>query len=455
MLSLRVAVLTIACLAVIMWIPTDARSDEIHLRDGRVLVGKILWDESSDAELRIDTKLHGIRATIPVKRSDIDRIERRPLPEGFFETKPEPLSQPGTPSDSRTTTAERVPRYMLVPLLGGFGDDFDGEAVQECLEYASKNGFELIVFELNSPGGYTHIANDIQSAMRRHAHGLEYSVVFEDAHSASIWVLAGADRLYVIPESSAGGAVGYTRNSSTGEVAVDAKMNSILAAEQSAFADSRGTLPGVLIRAMIVLEAEAWAFKPTEEDPWVFSDVEPPTDVAERLHLDGPSTILTLTGPQLIKLGLAEPVEVLAARLQSMRDDGGRGERLMELARRRIQAGAKERETILDWYGRMPELISVARSNGHPDEFFDYEIVQVAVPLQNGGYRYVEQMTTAARQKWNRRYHDWRNGWMSVGNGIQDIKRRVARYSGRDPLPEGIVTQLNAWETEARNELNR
>ena len=78
------------CLALaVCSLVSSAVGDVIEMRDGRRFEGEIVAEDPSTVS--IDTRVSStIRTTLKLNRADVKGVERKPLPEGFYEPKPAP-----------------------------------------------------------------------------------------------------------------------------------------------------------------------------------------------------------------------------------------------------------------------------------------------------------------------------------------------------------------------------
>jgi len=90
----------VALVFVVACVIGDAVADTVILKDGRQFTGKITNED--DKTVAIDAMIHGIRGVVALRREDIATIEKKDLPQGFFDHKQgaaisaSPGTQPGT-----------------------------------------------------------------------------------------------------------------------------------------------------------------------------------------------------------------------------------------------------------------------------------------------------------------------------------------------------------------------
>lgn len=199
--------------------------------------------------------------------------------------------------------------HVVVNLQGTFGKEITAIGMHNVLSHAERLGVAHVVIVIDSPGGWVLSGSAVANQLREFDRSFTYHAVIRKAISASIWVLVECDHLWYMDGGTAGAAVAYSMSADTGDTSVDAKTNSANAAELAARAESKGH-SGLLIRAMVVPDVEAWT--------WIDADgerrIEPhkPADddaVTELWHLDTQESILALTPRQMQLLGFARRIE--------------------------------------------------------------------------------------------------------------------------------------------------
>ncbi len=268
--------------------------------------------------------------------------------------------------------------YLEIPLVGAFGDDIVPEGVEDALEQAAKKGIRHVVLTLDSGGGRVAAAERIQKALEKHDDALTYHCVIKRAISASIWVVFASDAVYLAEGATVGGAVVFSRSAETGNAEVDAKMNSIIAADIAARAE-RKRLPAIVVRPMIQQEAELYVWKGADGQMKVA--LERPKGVTEFIVSDDANAVLTLTAAQAAAVGLGRMVAgdlgSLGAALgrPSWKSAGTFGAEAMERAKKAWAAKRGKIEKVLakfeDAVNAANRLIQLA-ANIHPNTFQYY-----------------------------------------------------------------------------------
>ncbi|MEO1510748.1 MAG: hypothetical protein AAFU70_01630 [Planctomycetota bacterium] len=308
-----------------------ADCDVIRLTSGRVIEGRIV--EESPEIVRIETMISGIRATLRYRPSQIDSIERKPLPEGFFDPKPrtpeEPEAKP-RPEPDRSPPAPAAARtapsiYAAIPVEGTVGEAITALGLETALEQAKRRRVTHVVFQVDSPGGYLYEAEALIEVLRAFEEEFTYValIVVGGAFSAATIFMAAADEILVRPGGSMGAATAYAQDTSTGSAQVDAKLNSGWASRLAGLAETRGHA-GEPFRAMVEMPVQL--FGNPDSDEFSIRAVRGPGWEL----LDGPRTILTLRADQIERFGvgrvfdgdLRELGEVLG--IESWRSGGAR-----------------------------------------------------------------------------------------------------------------------------------
>jgi hypothetical protein len=206
-----------------------------------------------------------------------------------------------------------APRYLEIHIDRpiGSGPSLDGrwplwsQPVIKTIDLAISRGVEHVVFVLDTPGGSVVEVRAIAHAISERSGKVRFHAYVRKALSAGIWIALTCDDIWVEPNATIGAAVAYSRGRGTGEISVDEKLNSALAAELGALIQSKGRCPDIP-RAMISMGAELWTALDTDGNR-VFSG-SPPQSGKEIRRLDSADTVLTLTGPEMEALGIAKAV---------------------------------------------------------------------------------------------------------------------------------------------------
>lgn len=342
--------------AAVLFAGTTLRADIITLKSGETVEGKIL--EETRTEVKIETKVSNIKTMKTYRRAQIKDIEYKPLPDDFWESGRKPKDETPAeeaestdaenpeldeePEESRAARAKLSPtdQYIIVPVEGVIGESVTSNGLRAALLQAQKRRIGNVVFLVNSPGGYVYEAVQILEVLKEFDADLEYHCfIQEGAISAASVFAAASDRIFVRPDARLGGAVAYSSSNTTGAAEVDAKFNSIWAAEIAARADSKGH-SGDAFRAMVELDAQLFL---TPEGKLSSSQSTGATE------LDGRTTILTIRAAQMVQGGMATQHDGDASGLGTLLNRPSWTE-IRNIGTRAMTAAAKERAGLQKTY---------------------------------------------------------------------------------------------------------
>ncbi len=293
---------------------TDA--DRIHMTDGAVHEGVVVAELNSSIVL--DTVIRGVRTKLTLDMYDVDRIERMPVPDGFFgedappdttttpkpkRTKEKDQAEPDRSTPARRRNGMTDGSYGVIPIEGVFGEDISPVGVREALQIAKRRDIRHIVFDINSGGGKVWAADSIANIMAEFDADFTYHAHIRNAFSASIWIVFSCDTITMTPGSSVGAAVVYT-NMDEGVQAVEAKFASAKIAQLRGRASVKGH-PDVLIAPMMDMTAQLFVWHDEHGNP-ILSNDSPSGSPANLKHLDNASQVLTLTVTDAEDIGLAK-----------------------------------------------------------------------------------------------------------------------------------------------------
>lgn len=355
-----------------------ANADIVTLKDGTIIEGVVT--KETRAEVVIEITISNIKTTKTFPRYKVKSIEHKPVEADSLDkdadsnetetsTPSTTTNRPGSKATkAREPRASQTPRtlYMVVPVNGMIGEETNADGLRKALTQASRRKIEHVVFTINSGGGYVYDAVETLKVLKEFDDQLNYhALVEEGAISAASVYVAAADDIFVRPDARVGGAVAYSADNTSGAAEVDAKFNSIWAADIAARAQSKGFPPEVF-RAMVVLEAEVWL----DGENKVFASR--PSGSAQQI--DSKGTILTILAGQMIQIGMAT---VFEGELSELGEELGfdnwieaknMGQRIMEAsAKERIKLSAKFTTAINAFGDALEDL-----ENNDPSQFSDY-----------------------------------------------------------------------------------
>lgn len=274
-----------------------ARADLLTLSDGRQFEGLVQSDRA-DA-VRFETVVSGMRVTIEFKRSDVKSVERKPPPEGFFDSA-EREPQARRPAASR----EAETLYLEVPIVGRFRDTVFVQAVRSALAYAKKKGIHHIVFTVDSEGGAAEEAGAIYRTLTEFADTLHYHAVVRKCLNDAIVIPFLAETMHLLPDAVIGGTEQKLENLPRKYAAKDEQLvRSQIASDLYDAARKRGR-DGRIIRAMVDPE-ESLAAWIDEKGEVAMGTAAPKGISSDRVIFQvGPGSVLQLSFAQARKLGV-------------------------------------------------------------------------------------------------------------------------------------------------------
>lgn len=280
----------IALLAFVSPLPGDV----VKLTDGREFEG-VARSQTGD-KLQIDTVISGVRAKLTLKRADVASIEKKPLPEGFFEA-----SDPEEPVASSQQSGPTL--YLEIPIVGRFRDTVFAHAVRSALSYANAKKIGHVVFTIDSPGGAIDEAGAIYRAIAQYEKNLTYHAIIKNCTGDALVVPFLCDTLHLQPGGTVGGSETWDKLPRK-YVKKDAQVARAQIADDLVNEAQKRGRKGDLIRAMVdpADSLAAWRDKRGE----VLMAPTPPTDLsADQLIFEcKPGAVLLLNYEQATSLGI-------------------------------------------------------------------------------------------------------------------------------------------------------
>jgi hypothetical protein len=369
------------------------QADIVTLKDGTVIEGVVI--KESRAEVVIEITISNIKTTKKYPRYKVKSIERKPIEseeDSDYQTSKTQSTGSDTDDDDNATSTksttdntatprERTTRrrtratrtsatdrtsYIVIPVTGMIGKETNAHGLRNALDLATRKRIQHVVFTIDSGGGYVFDAVETLRVLKEFDEAITYhALVEEGAISAASVYVAASDNIFVRPGSRVGGAVAYTNDQSSGAAEVDAKYNSIWAAEVASRAESKG-YPGEIFHAMAVLDAEVWI----DEDNNVFASR--PTKPAQQI--DSRSTILTIRAKQMVEIGMARSFDGKVSELGDLLDLSSWAE-VKGIGMRAMTSAANEREKLSKRMDHAMKVYNDAAkefSVHHPSQYSDY-----------------------------------------------------------------------------------
>jgi len=442
-----------------------AHADIVTLRDGTVIEGVVVKD--TGAQVVIEITIANIKTTKTYPRYKVKSIEHKAIETGSdqddwapaesTDTKPEntldspkPTPSRATRSRAKRTNSSVKTRFIVIPVHGVIGEETNADGLEKALLLASRKKIEHIVFEIDSPGGYVYDAVETLKVLKKYDVAFVYHAFVEGgAISASSVYVASADDIWVRPDARVGGAVAYSEDNSSGAAEVDAKFNSIWAAEIAARAESKG-YPGAIFRAMAVLEAEVWM----DSDGKITSS----KTVGSAQQIDSSSTILTIRAAQMVKAGMAKEFTGEIKDLGGVLDLNGWFE-IKGIGTSTMQKSAKERESLAK---RMKFAIDVFEDakvdygRDHPKKFNDYKVyVLINQNMQNRNFNNRKTADTQDAESLNNWRDRSRNSIADIDRMGQALKELADIYTRAEQIGALHLTLSKGYDDDTYKEIIR
>lgn len=369
--------------------------DELHFRDGAVLKGRVVSQDgdgvrfgvtsSSGREVVLDYKWHELERVVLAGRSPNASSETEPKKETE-----QPQSEPAEkarPVEKPSSVRELIQGDWLnfsastaiVPLNGVIGEDSLAHPwyVEWMIDQAVSQSLSLLVFELDTKGGYTAAGQDIQDLFLASNENLTIAVWIKEAGSAGAGIAASVERRFVSSTARIGAAQtvmktpdGETVSKESVNQGADQRVVEKFASYSRAqlrVIEQKTGFPRCVLSAMSSLESELW----WSQDAG-FSD----SSVGDSKKIDGEDELLTFTGDELYSYRLAEAQvdsitdlkEHLSTRVADLRNDVYEAFSLLD------DVFEKEDEWILEAHHHYHEAHdALGLSIAKVESFFPYE----------------------------------------------------------------------------------
>ena len=274
----------------------------IHLNDGRVLSGEVL-EETPDM-IKINCHLAGITSAMRFAAKDVAEIEREESLDTDDLKRGDDWRVKKSEDDLESGKAADRGGYAVIPAVGVIGEDLTTFFFEQTCERAIQSGAELVVYDLESPGGYLHVLWDIRQTLDAFEDEIQIAFYANgDCFSAAAMLCMSSQHFYVGPDAAFGAAVIWQTGEDGQPTAVDAKFAAAEASKWRREAEKRGR-PGVVMDALIRQEAEVWADQSTT--PWTLFPGRREGGDAELTEVDSGRSVLSMTGSEGISLGAAD-----------------------------------------------------------------------------------------------------------------------------------------------------
>ncbi len=410
-------------------------SVRIVLQDERVFRMKI--EEISRSKILGDVFLGTVSSPMEIRCYEIYRMEKI-ADLGVDEAEEERVISPGdlvrSPGDDEDEddgAGIGFERYIAVPVRGPIGITTDWKddggtiapGLDEVLKFARRKKVELIVFEIDSPGGLVKEASALAELLLETDEEFTTVAVVKRSISAANWVTFACDYIVCEPGATLGGALAYLSGGATPEF--DAKINSITAAELRSIAERKGHDP---------LVADA-ATRPELTVYWQDGRLTSGEALPDGARMVAPAgQVATFDAADLAELGYPtmrnDPVELAGlARADrpgvELRLYGKYGDALMDREVKKLHGAHEKRlraiEDSIDLLKSASTQMGMLRGSASAAQGYNPAAGQFYYSRDTGRF------TSQSLELW-RRNHDHAIGlWQEVSNGANRLCR-----TGRD-----------------------
>jgi len=243
MLSRAFRAVVIAAVA-LMALVAPAVADTLHLKDGRVLEGRV--SSEGDGYVYFVIKVGSIEHTELFARDQIDKIERSEDVAG------NPTNARATGQKQARAVSPGATKVAFISLRDEVGLFMNAGALRRSVELAAKAEPDIIVLVVNSPGGalleVEKLSDVIHKEMKKN-----YRVVawIESAISAAAMTSFNCEEMYMTDQGNIGAAVAFVQTGpGQTQAAQGADLEQILAL--GAELSRRGKRNPLILRAMQV-----------------------------------------------------------------------------------------------------------------------------------------------------------------------------------------------------------
>jgi hypothetical protein len=251
----------------------------------------------------MDLKVGWARAQVTLRQSEIERVEEKALPPGFWDPPGEEAGEaPGAPFRADQAA------YLEVPIIGAFGKEVFVEAVARALAYAKRRAVKHVVFVIDNVveegGGDVDHAMEVYNVLKRYADSLHYHGLVRnclgDGLAAALW----CDTVRLLPGSRIGGVLRKEDVTASEEEAAQREIVRSQLVAQVIEETRMNEIRTRLVRAMVI-PSETLAFW-RDEKGQVQAGPRPPEGLpAGRLLLEVKrGELLQLAYEQAVTLGM-------------------------------------------------------------------------------------------------------------------------------------------------------
>jgi len=220
-----------------------------------------------------------------------------------------PPREPGTPPPALPA---EITRAFIIPIHGDIRWRSSSDIVRRKIVQAKARGAEIVIFDMDTPGGVSRAMDDICDAISQDLAGV-YTVAYvkPEAFSAGAIISLACNEIVMVPRGVIGDAMPIMfgpeglqaiPKEERGKIESGARARLRLLTERNGYSQALG-------EGMITLSMELWLFRNNDTGELRIIDVdaeelEEPWQRAERI--DGPNELVTFTANEAYEAGLTD-----------------------------------------------------------------------------------------------------------------------------------------------------
>lgn len=325
---------TVALLILNIFLGPVPSEDELHFDDGGVLKGRVVSQNSEGVVFAV-TRASGAETVLKFKWHEIDRVllagasngetpevsDGRETPEvsdgGGDKKDDDQIARESKPVESVESVEQLIQGGWLdfassaavVPLRGKVGEDSLAHPwyVKWIIDQAKSQSVSLLIFELDTKGGYVASGQSIQDLLLETHGDLELGVWIKEAGSAGADIAASIPLRFVASTARIGASQSIVRSPdgrTVSEESVNQNADQRVVEKYASYSraqhrviEQKTGFPKCVLEAMSNLEAELW---------WSNANGFSSSFQAESRIVDGSDELLTFTGEEFYRYRLAQ-----------------------------------------------------------------------------------------------------------------------------------------------------
>lgn len=411
----------------LLLLSTALVGDTLVLKSGKRYEGKLV--RRNKDEIVFEIMLYGVKTEKTFPASDVEGVvegkikeDKRTVGTASSDDEedkllsPEPNAPPVIEYDG--------PTYYVIPLKGDVGIHILARLLERSLEDAKKRNPDVVVLEVDSPGGMTVEAEKIIKVIRKYNDDLRIVAYVKKALSAAAVLSMACREIYADPGATFGAATAYQMTSFGLPQEISEKMQSAWRATARSAAEAGGH-NSLLVEAMIDSSVELYRI---EEDGKVV--VKKGRNRRGGKQICAKGRILTLTAKELKEINLARDVvdgykELgTSAEVGTWEECKGHGMLLARHWRDVMDKWTKRQEELARDYH---ECVQKARE-AHPENS--------KIPYRY--YSHSGTLTAESRRRWKKRSRECMVHLRKAENVLAEAVELCEEYEEF----EGIVEQI-------------